>query len=206
MQDINKAIKSETVEISKEAMSLNSSIIFKILMGRTSCSEEDGEAERTRVLFDEFLEKILRKHEKEKISEHQSRDMMDVLLEASRDENADYKITRNHIKSFLIIRQTTQWTMAEIMNDTNILERLKEEIDCVTSKAPERGTGATCGTRSRRVEVGATSCTEVIHPLQAQLLVDDFHDLERPLGATSRTRAGFWRGEASSAERPMGAT
>ncbi|CDY25129.1 BnaC07g03780D [Brassica napus] len=138
MQDINKAIKSETVEISKEAMSLNSSIIFKILMGRTSCSEEDGEAERTRGLvieFDEFLEKILRKHEEEKISEHQSRDMMDVLLEASRDENADYKITRNHIKYFLIIRQTTQWTMAEIMNDTNILERLKEEIDCVVGKS-----------------------------------------------------------------------
>ncbi|KAH0867240.1 hypothetical protein HID58_074262, partial [Brassica napus] len=86
------------------------------------------------VLFDEFLEKILRKHEEEKISEHQSRDMMDVLLEASRDENADYKITRNHIKYFLIIRQTTQWTMAEIMNDTNILERLKEEIDCVVGK------------------------------------------------------------------------
>lgn len=146
MQDINKAIKSETVEISKEAMSLNSSIIFKILMGRTSCSEEDGEAERTRGLviesfalfkkiffatllhrppekleislikkdilnvsdrFDEFLEKILRKHEEEKISEHQSRDMMDVLLEASRDENADYKITRNHIKSFLIISMLT---------------------------------------------------------------------------------------------------
>ncbi|KAG5385125.1 hypothetical protein IGI04_036595, partial [Brassica rapa subsp. trilocularis] len=83
-----------------------------------------------------------------------------------------------------------------------------------TSKAPERGTGATCDTRSRRVEVGATSCTEVIHPLQAQLLVDDFHDLERPLGATSRTRArcratsgatsstrtGFWRGEARQEE------
>ncbi|KAF3592399.1 hypothetical protein DY000_02020810 [Brassica cretica] len=171
---LDKAIKSETVEISKEAMSLNNNIIFKILMGRTSCSEEDGEAERARGLviesfalfkkiffatllhrplemleislikkdilnvsdrFDEFLEKILRKHEEEKISEHQSRDMMDVLLEASRDENADYKITRNHIKSFLIISQTTQWTMAEIMNDTNILERLKEEIDCVVGKS-----------------------------------------------------------------------
>ncbi|WZZ70273.1 hypothetical protein YC2023_081643 [Brassica napus] len=127
-------------------MSLNNNIILKILMGRTSCSEEDGEAERTRGLviesfalskkiffatllhrppekleislikkdilnvsdrFDEFLEKILRKHEEEKISEHQSRDMMDVLLEASRDENADYKITRNHIKSFLIISMLT---------------------------------------------------------------------------------------------------
>ncbi|KAG5414588.1 hypothetical protein IGI04_002155 [Brassica rapa subsp. trilocularis] len=62
------------------------------------------------------------------------------------------------------------------------------------SKAPERGTGATCDTRSRRIEgwrdALATSCTEVIHPLQAQLLVDDFHYAERPMAATSLTRGG----------------
>ncbi|KAG5394767.1 hypothetical protein IGI04_024730 [Brassica rapa subsp. trilocularis] len=53
------------------------------------------------------------------------------------------------------------------------------------------------GVRERRAtpapeesKVGATSSTEVIHPLQAQLLVDDFHDAKRPMGATSRTRAG----------------
>ena len=53
------------------------------------------------------------------------------------------------------------------------------------------------GVRERRAtpapeesKAGATSCTEVIHPLQAQLLVDDFHDAERPMAATSRTRAG----------------
>ncbi|KAG5400169.1 hypothetical protein IGI04_014776 [Brassica rapa subsp. trilocularis] len=39
-------------------------------------------------------------------------------------------------------------------------------------------------------KAGATSCTEVIHPLQAQLLVDYFHDSERPMAATSLTRAG----------------
>lgn len=39
-------------------------------------------------------------HEEEKPSEHQGADMMDVLLEAFRDDNAEYKITRKHIKSF----------------------------------------------------------------------------------------------------------
>ncbi|KAG5375845.1 hypothetical protein IGI04_040441, partial [Brassica rapa subsp. trilocularis] len=53
------------------------------------------------------------------------------------------------------------------------------------------------GVRERRAtpapeesKAGATSCTEVIHPLQAQLLVDDFHYAERPMAATSLTRGG----------------
>ncbi|KFK29143.1 hypothetical protein AALP_AA7G094400 [Arabis alpina] len=90
--------------------------------------------------FDELLERILVEHEEEKPSEHQGSDMMDVLLDAFRDENAEYKITRNHIKSFFIelfiagtdsVGQTTQWTMAEIINNPNILERLRDEIDSV---------------------------------------------------------------------------
>ena len=30
-------------------------------------------------------------------------DMMDVLLAVTEDENAEYKITRNNIKSFLVV-------------------------------------------------------------------------------------------------------
>ncbi|KAG5389693.1 hypothetical protein IGI04_031234, partial [Brassica rapa subsp. trilocularis] len=52
------------------------------------------------------------------------------------------------------------------------------------SKAPERGTGATCDTRSRRIE----GWRDVLH--RAQLLVDDFHYAERPMAATSLTRGG----------------
>ncbi|KAL1197396.1 Cytochrome [Cardamine amara subsp. amara] len=48
--------------------------------------------------FSELLEKILVEH-KEKLGEdHQDTDMMDVLLAAYGDENAEYKITRNQIK------------------------------------------------------------------------------------------------------------
>ncbi|VVA96944.1 unnamed protein product [Arabis nemorensis] len=47
--------------------------------------------------YDELLERILLEHE-EKLKE-QGMDLMDVLLEAYGDENAEYKITRNHIKS-----------------------------------------------------------------------------------------------------------
>ncbi|KFK33924.1 hypothetical protein AALP_AA5G078700 [Arabis alpina] len=92
--------------------------------------------------FDELLERILVEHE-EKQEENQDRDMMNLLLEAYRDEKAEYKITRNHIKSLFVeifsagtdsSATTTQWTMAEIVNNPNVLERLREEIDSVVGK------------------------------------------------------------------------
>ncbi|KAF2569708.1 hypothetical protein F2Q68_00024379 [Brassica cretica] len=58
-------------------------------------------------------------------------------------------------------------------------------------KAPDRATGATYDTRSRRNEDSVTSCIGVRHPLRAQPLVDNFLDVERPGGATSRTHAQF---------------
>ncbi|XP_010466308.1 PREDICTED: cytochrome P450 705A20-like isoform X3 [Camelina sativa] len=90
--------------------------------------------------FDELLEKILVEHKEKLDEEHKDTDMMDVLLAAYADENAEYKITRNHIKSFFVELfvggtdtsvQTTQWTMAEIINNPDVFERLREEIDSV---------------------------------------------------------------------------
>nr|QWK52336.1 cytochrome P450 705A23-1 [Isatis tinctoria] len=92
--------------------------------------------------FDEVLERILDEHE-EKKDEDQDMDMMDVLLETYRDETAEYKITRNHIKSLFVdlliagtdtSRHATQWTMAEIINNPNVLEKLREEINNVVGE------------------------------------------------------------------------
>ncbi|KFK39341.1 hypothetical protein AALP_AA3G231600 [Arabis alpina] len=93
--------------------------------------------------FGEVLERVIVEHE-ENLDEHQdNKDMMDVLLEAYRYENAEYKITRNHIKSFFVeiliggtdtSSQTIQWTMAEIIDNPNVLQRLREEIDSVVGK------------------------------------------------------------------------
>ncbi|KAG7631921.1 Cytochrome P450 superfamily [Arabidopsis suecica] len=92
--------------------------------------------------FDEVLERVLVEHE-QKLDDHQDRDMMDVLLAAYGDENAEHKISRNHIKAFFVelffagtdtSAQSIQWTMAEIINNPNILKRLREEIDSVVGK------------------------------------------------------------------------
>jgi len=53
--------------------------------------------------FDELLERIIVEHKDKLEKEHQVMDMMDVLLAAYRDKNAEYKITRNHIKSFFVV-------------------------------------------------------------------------------------------------------
>ncbi|CAN8268975.1 unnamed protein product [Cochlearia groenlandica] len=92
--------------------------------------------------FNEVIEKFLVEHEKKQDGEDDM-DFMDVMLNACRDENAEYKITRNHIKSvFADILfastdtsvQAMQWTMAEIVNNPNILERLRGELDSVVGK------------------------------------------------------------------------
>ncbi|KAJ4871332.1 hypothetical protein Rs2_47032 [Raphanus sativus] len=87
--------------------------------------------------FSELLEKILVEHEEK---QGEGKDLMDVLLAAYGDENAEYKITKNHIKSFcvdLLFAGITnsalpiQWTMAEIINSPKTLERLRGELDSV---------------------------------------------------------------------------
>ncbi|ESQ47874.1 hypothetical protein EUTSA_v10022051mg, partial [Eutrema salsugineum] len=170
MSLLDKATKNESVEISKEAMKLTNNIICKMIMGR-SCYEENGEAERVRDMVtestaltmkifvanllhrplkklaislfnNEIMGRILEEHE-EKLSKYQDTDLMDELLVAHRDENAEYKFSRNHIKSLFVdlfiagtdtSRHATQWTMAEINNNPNVLDKLREEIDSVVGK------------------------------------------------------------------------
>ncbi|XP_010514626.1 PREDICTED: cytochrome P450 705A5-like [Camelina sativa] len=171
---LDKAMKKESIEISKEAMKFTNNIICRMSMGR-SCSDENGEAEIVRELlvkstaltkkiffanmfpriplfkkeimgvsnqFDELLERLLVEHE-ERVEEHENKDMMDLLLEAFRDEHAEYKISRKQIKSLFVeiflggtdtSAQTVQWIMAELINKPSIIEKIREEIDSVVGK------------------------------------------------------------------------
>ncbi|CAH2045494.1 unnamed protein product [Thlaspi arvense] len=92
--------------------------------------------------FEEMLERIIVKYE-EKVNEHHRSEIMDTLLAAYRDQNAECKITRKHIKAIIAellfgagdtSSKSTQWAMAEIINNPKILERLREEIDSVVGR------------------------------------------------------------------------
>ncbi|KAL0719119.1 hypothetical protein Bca4012_068443 [Brassica carinata] len=173
---VEKARNNESVGISREAMKLMNNTFCRMSMGR-SFTEENGEAEKVRVLvqesnaltkkrilasllrrpleilrvplfkkeimsvsdrFGELLERILVEHEEKLEENHQDKDAMDELLAACQDEEAEYKITRNHIKALFVEQfiggtdtsvQTTQWAMAEILNNHKVLDKLREEID-----------------------------------------------------------------------------
>ena len=53
--------------------------------------------------FEELLEKIIMKYEEKVEEQRQGSEIMDALLEAYRDQKAEYKITKNHIEVLLAV-------------------------------------------------------------------------------------------------------
>ncbi|CAL1379721.1 unnamed protein product [Linum trigynum] len=106
--------------------------------------------------YDELLEGILKEHEERRAADHdyvnggrEACDLMDVLLEVSKNANAEMKITRGQIKAFfldLFIAGTSttadamEWTMAELINHPDAFRRIREEINQqVGSRLVEEG-------------------------------------------------------------------
>ncbi|KAI4299853.1 hypothetical protein L6164_033275 [Bauhinia variegata] len=88
--------------------------------------------------FDQVVEGIMKEHEEN--FEGRTKDMMDILLQVYRDPNAEIKLTRKNIKSFFLdfflagtdtSAVTLQWTMAEIINHPQVLNKLRAEMDSV---------------------------------------------------------------------------
>ncbi|XP_077210777.1 3,9-dihydroxypterocarpan 6A-monooxygenase-like [Tasmannia lanceolata] len=97
--------------------------------------------------FDEMMEGIMREHEEARKEEKEEgegvKDLLDILLEISDDENAEVKLTRENIKAFILdifvagtdtSAITTEWTLAELINHPPIMKKLREEIDSMVGK------------------------------------------------------------------------
>ncbi|CAA7028075.1 unnamed protein product [Microthlaspi erraticum] len=89
---------------------------------------------------EELMERVLVERETKLEEHHQGGDIINMLLTAYRDKNAEYNINRNHIKSVTMdligggtdtLVHAIQWIMAELINNPKVLERLREEIDYV---------------------------------------------------------------------------
>ncbi|KAF2319435.1 hypothetical protein GH714_015802 [Hevea brasiliensis] len=114
---VERACKNENVDLGNELMRLTNNTICRMVMS-TRCSGEDDEARKCRELveesvdlagkdFDELLEKILKEHEEKAKRdgddhEGEDKDLMDILLKVYQDENAEFKISRNHMKAFFL--------------------------------------------------------------------------------------------------------
>lgn len=103
-----------------------------------------GYGKRVRVLFGKFdslVEKIMVEHENELNSSNKERkDTMDILLEIHRDKNAEVKLSRKDIKSFLLelymagtetVSVALTWTLAELINHPEVFQKLRDEINTV---------------------------------------------------------------------------
>ncbi|CAN0927690.1 3,9-dihydroxypterocarpan 6A-monooxygenase [Linum grandiflorum] len=102
--------------------------------------------------YDRIVSRIIKEHQEqalkmeimkdyeEKFEENDvgEKDVMDILVETYRDDNAQVKLTRTQIKHFIIellmasidtSAATLQWTMAELINRPTIFNKLRQEID-----------------------------------------------------------------------------
>ncbi|XXG56579.1 hypothetical protein AAC387_Pa03g3956 [Persea americana] len=96
--------------------------------------------------FDRMMERIIKEHEegrkkkKEEGGNDGGKDLLDILLEISEDENAEMKLTRENIKAFTLdifvagtdtSAITVEWALAELINHPTVLKKAREEIDAV---------------------------------------------------------------------------
>ncbi|KDP43439.1 hypothetical protein JCGZ_16726 [Jatropha curcas] len=93
---------------------------------------------------DELLDKILEEHEdrakRNNGDDKEVKDLLDILLQVCQDKDTKFKISKNHIKAFIMdlfvggtdtSAATMQWIMAELSNHPKIFKKLRDEIKSV---------------------------------------------------------------------------
>ncbi|XP_058735439.1 2-hydroxyisoflavanone synthase [Vicia villosa] len=103
--------------------------------------------------YDPIIEKVIKKRQeivnkrKERNGEieegEQSVVFLDTLLEFAQDETMEIKITKEQIKGLVVdffsagtdsTAVSTEWTLAELINNPKVLKKAREEIDSVVGK------------------------------------------------------------------------
>ncbi|KAJ4888352.1 hypothetical protein Rs2_28100 [Raphanus sativus] len=167
---LDKAVKKESVEIGEEALRLFNGVLGKMSLGMSFSDEERVSefsveiAALSQKIFlqqilrkpleklglsppfkKELLEKLIVKYE-EKKDEHQGSELMDTLLAACGNDDAEYKISRSHIKALLAnkLRSFSLELVTPLQNQHNgqwlksstTIRSLRdrEEIDSVVGK------------------------------------------------------------------------
>ncbi|XP_039125664.1 cytochrome P450 93A3-like [Dioscorea cayenensis subsp. rotundata] len=71
------------------------------------------------------------------------KDILDILLDIHKDENAEMKLSLENIKAYILdifaagtdtSALTIEWALSELINNPSVLEKLREEIDTVVGK------------------------------------------------------------------------
>ncbi|XP_010520063.1 PREDICTED: 3,9-dihydroxypterocarpan 6A-monooxygenase [Tarenaya hassleriana] len=100
--------------------------------------------------YDELVERILKEYEDAMNNPNaregeNDKDIIDILLETYNDPDAELKLTRNQIKFFVLellmasldtTSAALQWTMTELINHPDILEKLRNTINETIGPTP----------------------------------------------------------------------
>ncbi|KAK1292699.1 Cytochrome P450 93A3 [Acorus calamus] len=98
--------------------------------------------------FDEVLERIIGRKEEEWRRGGggglgRAKDLLDILLEVAGDEKAEFKLTRENIKGFVLDIFTAgsdttaavlEWALSELINNPTIQHKAQQELDSVVGK------------------------------------------------------------------------
>ncbi|PIA53462.1 hypothetical protein AQUCO_00900210v1 [Aquilegia coerulea] len=103
------------------------------------------------VRFDAMAEKIMKEHEEVRGEKNERgnegdrvKDLLDILLDVAEDDKAELKLTRENIKAFILdifaagtdtTAITIEWALAELINQPDIFDKAREEIDSVVGKS-----------------------------------------------------------------------
>ncbi|CAI9100105.1 OLC1v1037035C1 [Oldenlandia corymbosa var. corymbosa] len=98
---------------------------------------------KVRDKYDEMMNQILIDHKEQKKGNRSEKDLLDILLEIAEDESAEFKLTEDNIKAFILDVFTggsdtsaiaVEWAMAELINHPESLQKAVQEIDLVIGK------------------------------------------------------------------------
>ncbi|KAL5545523.1 hypothetical protein UlMin_005210 [Ulmus minor] len=98
--------------------------------------------------FDNMMERIMKEHEEARKKEKEGgddtvKDFLDILVDISEDESSEIRLSRENIKAFMLdiftggtdtSAITTEWALAEVINNPNIMNKAREELDSVIGK------------------------------------------------------------------------
>ncbi|CAL5006765.1 unnamed protein product [Urochloa decumbens] len=113
----------------------------------------DRRAHAVHAKFDALLEVLIRKKEEARRSPtpaeaeagaEKAKDLLDILMDAAEDENAEVKLNRENIKAFVLdiftagsdtTATTVEWMLAELINHPPCLAKLRAELDAVIGRS-----------------------------------------------------------------------
>ncbi|XP_040995363.1 cytochrome P450 705A22-like [Juglans microcarpa x Juglans regia] len=129
----------------KESLQLGSKLYLGDVLGpfkRLSFWMYGKKAIDVTMRYDAILERLWKEHEES--GKRDNEDLLDILMKVYKDEKAEFKMNRTHIKAFLLdlfIAGTStsadilQWTLSELINRPQMLKKLRDEIVSVVGTA-----------------------------------------------------------------------